>query len=147
MRFCSLQRFGLGKAHNLWDLPHLKGVTIVWFDYHFNAFPTPKPWGFISYLNAHEIRPLEFFPLFKANRSFDQFLSSPYVRYLSWTIPERLGLINITASRVLSSQRVRTYPIQFYSDRIAVTLLSFLPFRVFSTSEMEQFSLFLLSQA
>jgi len=71
MRFASLQRFGFWKDPWLGNLPHSLRVPPLWFGYHFDGLPNQKPWGHFSYPNAHEITPLEFFPLCRAGNSYE----------------------------------------------------------------------------
>lgn len=65
LRFWSLKHFGSGKGSFIRNLPHPGNVTLSRFGHRLSVFPTPKPWDLISYPNAHEIPPLEFFPFWR----------------------------------------------------------------------------------
>jgi len=62
LRFSSLQRFGLMKVSVHPGLASPLIVTLSRFGYRRGVFPRLKPWDLISYPNALEIFPLEFFP-------------------------------------------------------------------------------------
>lgn len=62
LRFPSLQRFGSRQVSDYPWLASPRTVALSRFGYRLSAFPHLKPWDLVSYPNALEIFPLEFFP-------------------------------------------------------------------------------------